>query len=124
MQNSSMNEIVLFGESNKAITSSCSSCSGCSDKGDNLCSGETPEVTSEQLTKSLLYAVNQSGLGDKVTVEFKDIHTEDLSEYKDVKTLINMSFSFPILTVNKKIKYMGPFDPNILLDELKETLSL
>ena len=50
--------------------------------------------------------MKKASLDDKISVIFKDIHTEDLTDYKDVKTLINMSFSFPILTVNKKIKYI------------------
>ena len=124
MQNSDMNEIILFGEISKPVKSSCSSCSGCDDKTDHLCTENIPEVTSEKLALDLLESVKKSGLEDKISVVFKDINTEDLSEYKDVKTLINMSFSFPILTVNKKIKYMGPFDSDVLLLDIKETLEL
>lgn len=119
-----MNEIILFGEKSKAITSSCSSCSGCDDKSDQLCSGDTPTITSEELTSQLLHSVKKAKLENYITVEFKDINTEDLTDYKDVKTLINLSFSFPILTVNKKIKYMGPFDSDVLLSDIKETLGL
>lgn len=119
-----MNEIILFGEQSKPITSSCTSCSGCDDKNDHLCTENIPSVTSEQLAANLLESVKKSGLDSKITVEFKDIHSEDLTDYKDVKTLINMSFSFPILTVNKKIKYMGPFDSDVLLQDIKEGLGL
>lgn len=119
-----MNEIILFGESNKVITSSCTSCSGCNDKSEHRCTETPPSITSEELTVQLRESVKKSSLDDKISVEFKDIHNEDLTEYKDVKTLINMSFSFPILTVNKKIKYMGPFDSDKLLKEIKENLKL
>lgn len=119
-----MNEIILFGEKTKAITSSCTSCSGCSDKSDHLCTDNIQGITSEELTIQLQDSVKRAGLIKDITVTFKDIHAEDLSAYKDVKTLINMSFSFPILTVNKKIKYMGPFDSEVLLTEIKEGLKL
>ncbi|MGL1894429.1 MAG: hypothetical protein OCD02_22550 [Spirochaetaceae bacterium] len=119
-----MNEIILFGEETKVITSSCTSCSGCDDKSEHLCTDNTPQVTSEELTEQLLNSVKKAELSGSISVEFRDIHSEDLSEYKDVATLINMSFSFPILTVNKKIKYMGPFDSDILLADIKETLGL
>ncbi len=124
VQNSFMNEIILFGEKSKAIVSSCSSCSGCDDKSEHRCTENIPGITSEKLAENLLESVKKASLDDKISVIFKDIHTEDLTDYKDVKTLINMSFSFPILTVNKKIKYMGPFDSDILLADIKETLGL
>lgn len=119
-----MNEIILFGETNKVITSSCTSCIGCNDKSDNRCTDTPPSITSEELTEQLKTAVKNQSLENVIKVEFKDIHNEDLTDYKDVKTLINMSFSFPILTVNKKIKYMGPFNSEVLLSEIKETLKL
>jgi len=117
-----MNEIILFGEEESPITSSCSSCSGCDDNGDHKCTVNIPQITCRELTKQLQDSVIKASLQHKVSVEFKDIYKEDLTEYQDVKTLINMSFSFPILTVNKKIKYMGPFDADTLLSDLKETL--
>lgn len=119
-----MNEIILFGETNTPITSSCTSCSGCNDKNDPKCTVDIPSITAEALTEQLLVSVKKSSLDDKISVSFKDIHKEDLTDYKDVKTLINMSFSFPILTVNRKIKYMGPFDSDTLLTEIKENLGL
>lgn len=120
MQNRDMNEIILFGEKEQVITSSCTTCSGCSDKNENLCTGDTQSITSEELTSHLKGAISRANLEERVSVEFKDIHSEDLTDYPDVKTLINMSFSFPILTLNKEIKYMGPFEPEVLLKELKE----
>lgn len=120
-----MNEIILFGESNTPITSSCSSCSGCNDKSSHMCATmEAESITCEELTNLLKESVKKQSLENKISVTFKDINSEDLSDYQDVKTLINLSFSFPILTLNKKIKYMGPFDSDILLAEIKETLSL
>lgn len=119
-----MNEIILFGESDKTVSSSCTACSGCGEKSDPKCTVDVPTITAEELTLQLQSSVNKRDLGSKISVSFRDIHSVDLSEYQDVKTLINMSFSFPILTVNKKIKYMGPFDSEILLSELLETLEL
>jgi len=119
-----MNEIILFGEETAPITSSCTSCSGCDDKSDHRCTDNIPTVTSEELANQLSESVKKASLENLISVQFKDIHSEDLTEYKDVKTLINMSFSFPILTVNKKIKYMGPFDSDKLLVELRETLNV
>lgn len=125
MQNiETMNEIVLFGEKNTTITSSCSSCSGCNDKTENRCTEPQLSITSEELALKLKESVKKQSLESEISVEFRDINTEDLSDYQDVKTLINMSFSFPILTVNKKIKYMGPFDSDILLEEIKGNLNL
>ncbi len=119
-----MNEIILFGEETAPITSSCTSCSGCDDKTDHRCTENIPTITSEELADQLLVSVKKASLDSVISVEFKDIHSEDLTDYQDVKTLINMSFSFPILTVNKKIKYMGPFDSDKLLVELRETLKV
>lgn len=124
VQNRVMNEIVLFGEIDAPITSSCSSCSGCEDKSEHRCTEDIPSITSKELAEQLKVSVNKSNLENSISVEFKDIHTEDLTDYQDVKTLINMSFSFPILTVNRKIKYMGPFDSDTILLEIKETLKL
>lgn len=74
--------------------------------------------------KKLLNCVEKAKLSDKISVKFKDIHSEDLTDYSDIKTIINMSFSFSMLTINKKIKYMNPFDSDILSEEIKETLGL
>ncbi len=119
-----MNEVVLFGEKDKEVVSSCDSCTGCGDKSEHLCTDVTPTITSEDLTLKLKKLIEANSLSDQISVEFKDINTDDLTDYKDVKTLINMSFAFPILTVNKKIKYMGPFDPNIVLKDIKETIGV
>lgn len=119
-----MNEIILFGEETAPITSSCTSCSGCNDKSDHRCTENIPTITSEELANQLIKSVEKASLESVISVKFKDIHNEDLTDYKDVKTLINMSFSFPIVTVNKKIKYMGPFDSDKLLIELRETLKV
>lgn len=119
-----IHQVILFGESNTRITSSCSICSGCSDKESGSCSENTPVITSEELTKSLREAIKNKALENKITVEFRDILKGDLTDFNDVKTLINLSFSFPILTVNKKITYMGPFNPDSMAEEIKETLKL
>ncbi len=115
-----MIEILLFGEQGKLVTSSCSSCTGCQDGDSHLCTDKTPEITSEELATSLLEEVVKQGLNNEIMVEFRDINKEDLTNYKDVKTLINMSFAFPILTVNGKIKFMGPFNSSSMLNDIKE----
>lgn len=119
-----MNEVVLFGEKGKEVKSSCSSCTGCGDKSEHLCTDMIPSVTSEDLANKLIEIVEEEKLDSQISVSFKDINEEDLTEYQDVKTLINMSFAFPILTVNKKIKYMGPFDPKIVISDIKEAIGI
>lgn len=117
-------DIVIFGETGEVVTSSCTSCSGCGDKNAHRCTEETPSVTSDELYKKLFDEVERCGLSHILKVSYRDVHKDDIDDYTDVKTLINMSFAFPILTVDKKIKYMGPFNEEHMVNELKSICSI